>query len=185
MFFPTSYHSTIAPCLSPLDEVLDRPHRLHLSYRRATSIWPCHGWSQRTQGVLFIRYLTEFFDDAIKDFLLKSVKNFRNTTQLIVITVSNCFGVLRYFNVAIFLSRLLDYNYVRPLLCRSQWPRGLRRRSTAARLLRLWVRISPGAWMSVCCECCVLSGRGLYDALITRPEESYRLWSVVVCDLQA
>ena len=30
---------------------------------------------------------------------------------------------------------------------RSQWPRGLRRRSTAARLLSLWVRIPPGAWM--------------------------------------
>jgi len=36
--------------------------------------------------------------------------------------------------------------------------------------------------MSVCCECCVLSGRGLCDELITRPEESYRLWCVVVCD---
>ena len=65
---------------------------------------------------------------------------------------------------------------------RSQWPRGLRRRSSAARLLRLWVRIPPGAWMFVCCECCVLSGRGLYDALITRPEESYRLRRVVVSD---
>ena len=29
--------------------------------------------------------------------------------------------------------------------------------------------------MFVCCECCVLSGRGLYEGLITRPEESYRL----------
>jgi len=29
--------------------------------------------------------------------------------------------------------------------------------------------------MHVCCECCVLSGRGLCDELITRPEESYRL----------
>jgi len=28
----------------------------------------------------------------------------------------------------------------------------------------------------------VLSGRGLYDELITRPEESDRLWCVVVCD---
>ena len=37
---------------------------------------------------------------------------------------------------------------------RSQWLRGLRRRSTAARLLRLWVRIPKGAWMSACCECC-------------------------------
>ena len=38
--------------------------------------------------------------------------------------------------------------------------------------------------MSVCCECCVLSGRGLCDELITRPEESYRLWCVVVCDVE-
>ena len=34
------------------------------------------------------------------------------------------------------------------------------------------------------CECRVLSGRGLCDELITRPEESYRLWCVVVCDLE-
>ena len=38
--------------------------------------------------------------------------------------------------------------------------------------------------MSVCSECCVLSDRGLCDELITRPEESYRLWRVVVCDLE-
>ena len=68
--------------------------------------------------------------------------------------------------------------------CRPQWPRGLRRRSAAARLLRSWVRIPPGAWIFVCCDCCVLSGRGLCDELITRPEESYRLWCVVVCDLE-
>ena len=86
---------------------------------------------------------------------------------------------------------LLHYWILQHYIChgisrvwRSQWPCGLRRRSTAARLLRQWVRIPPGAWMSVCCECCVLSGRGLCDALITRPEESYRLWCVVVCDLE-
>ena len=39
------------------------------------------------------------------------------------------------------------------------------------------------AWTSVCCECCMLSGRGLCDELITRPEESYQLWCVV-CDLE-
>ena len=33
--------------------------------------------------------------------------------------------------------------------CRSQWPRGLRRRSTAARLLMSWVRIPPREWMFV------------------------------------
>ena len=30
----------------------------------------------------------------------------------------------------------------------------------------------------------MLSGRGLCDELITRPEESYRLWRFVVCDLE-
>jgi len=38
--------------------------------------------------------------------------------------------------------------------CRSRWPRGVRRGSTAARLLGLWVRIPPGAWvymLSVVC----------------------------------
>ena len=68
--------------------------------------------------------------------------------------------------------------------CQSRWQCGLRRRSAAARLLRLWVRISPGAWMFVCCECFVLSGRGLCDGPITRPEESYWLRCVVVCDLE-
>jgi len=67
--------------------------------------------------------------------------------------------------------------------CRTLCPRGLRCRSAAARLLRLWVRIPPEAWMFICCECCLLSGRGLCDELITLPEESYRLWCVVVCDL--
>jgi hypothetical protein len=30
----------------------------------------------------------------------------------------------------------------------------------------------------------VLSDRSLCDELITRPEESYRLWCVVVCDIE-
>jgi hypothetical protein len=34
-----------------------------------------------------------------------------------------------------------------------QWPRNLKRRSAAERLLGPWVWIPPGAWMSVCCEC--------------------------------
>jgi hypothetical protein len=50
-------------------------------------------------------------------------------------------------------------------------------------MLRSWVRIPPGAWIFVCCECRVLPGRGLCDELITRPEESYRLWGIV-CDLE-
>ena len=34
--------------------------------------------------------------------------------------------------------------------------------------------------MSVCCDYCVLSGRGLCVGLIIRPEESYRMWCVCV-----
>ena len=88
-----------------------------------------------------------------------------------------------------FMSVLIQHNtgyvyLIYILHCLSQWPRGLRHRSAAARLLRLWVRIPPEAWMFVCCECRVLSGRGLCVGLITRPEESYRLWRVVVCDLE-
>ena len=56
---------------------------------------------------------------------------------------------------------------------RSYWPRGLRRGSAAARLLGLWVRILPEGM-----DCSVLSGRGLFDGLITRPEESYLMWCV-------
>ena len=64
-----------------------------------------------------------------------------------------------------------------PTISAGEWPQ-------AARLLRSWVRIPPGAWIFVCCECRVLSGRGLCDELITRPEESYRMCCVVVCDLE-
>jgi hypothetical protein len=43
---------------------------------------------------------------------------------------------------------------------RSQWPRGLRRRSIARSPAEIVVW-NPTGWMDVCCECCVLSGRGL------------------------
>ena len=44
----------------------------------------------------------------------------------------------------------------------------------AASLLGLRVRIPPRAWMYVSCEYCMLSGRGLCDRPIPRPEEIYR-----------
>jgi hypothetical protein len=61
---------------------------------------------------------------------------------------------------------------------RSRWPYALRRGSAASRLLVLPVRIPPRAWMSVPCQCCVLSGSGLCDGPITRTGESYRVWCV-------
>ena len=73
--------------------------------------------------------------------------------------------------------------YINSARVRSRWPRGIRPRSAAARLLRLWVRLPPGC-LEVCCECYVLSGRRLCDELIVRPEESYRVRCVVLCDLE-
>ena len=35
--------------------------------------------------------------------------------------------------------------------------------------------------MSLSFDSCMLSGRGLWVGLITRPEESYRVWCVCVC----
>jgi len=51
--------------------------------------------------------------------------------------------------------------YVCMYLCtyRSQWPRGLRLRSAAAHLLRLWIPVPPGAWISVVSVvCCRVEG---------------------------
>jgi hypothetical protein len=57
-------------------------------------------------------------------------------------------------------------------------PGVLIRRSVAASLLRLWVRIPPGEWISVVSVVCCIGS--LCDEVITRPEESYRMWCVVV-----
>jgi hypothetical protein len=65
---------------------------------------------------------------------------------------------------------------------RSQWPRGLRRRSAAERLAGI-VSSNPTDGMDVCLLWVfVLSDRGLCDGPIPRPEESYRLRCVSQCD---
>ena len=91
-----------------------------------------------------------------------------------------------FSNKCAYVNIILHDNYVRRELCcqyyicgRSQWPRGLRRRSAASRLLGLRVRIPSGTWISVSCECCELSGRGLFDGPIPSPDELYRV--VCVC----
>jgi hypothetical protein len=66
------------------------------------------------------------------------------------------------------------------VLHRSQWSRGIKQGFSALRLLGLRLRIPPGTWMSVSCECCVFQSRDFGVGLITRPEESYRVWCVWV-----
>ena len=67
---------------------------------------------------------------------------------------------------------VVSCNYIgRPYLGsgRSQWLHGLRLTSAAARLLRLWVRIPPGAWMSaVCVACCQAEVSATSQSLVQR-----------------
>jgi len=78
-------------------------------------------------------------------------------------------------NALSFLDVLKDFTLVIVQSVPSQLLCSLSHRSVAPRLLRLRAQIPLGAWMFVCCECCVLLGRGLCDELITHPEESYHL----------
>jgi len=85
---------------------------------------------------------------------------------------------LRSGQMGLLPSRCRGYLAGNYLCSRSRWPRDLRRRSPATRLQELRVRFPPVAWMSVSCEYYVLSGRGLCQRPITRPEESFRVWFV-------
>jgi hypothetical protein len=65
---------------------------------------------------------------------------------------------------------------------RSQCPCGLRRKCAAHWSLESSFRIPLRAWMLVCCVCLCCVSIGLCDKLITRPEESYRVYRCVcVC----
>ena len=125
-----------------------------------------YGFSSKTQATLRSLLQTENLC-VLKKYPEKNLLR-ENSWSIFGTVFRNC-GI-RLFECP-YYPKYSDYFSIR----RSQWPRGLRRWSAASRLLRSWVRIPPDAWMFVCCECCVLSGRGLYDELITRPEESYRM----------
>ena len=73
----------------------------------------------------------------------------------------NVYNVPRKHNAVGLIRLKITLHRIYPNHCiwhRSQWLRGLRRRSAAARLLRLWVRIPPGGhgYLSVvsvvCCQ---------------------------------
>jgi hypothetical protein len=86
--------------------------------------------------------------------------------------------------ITYWLELLINMQYFSIVCMTLSVPLVARSESAAALLLRLWFRIPPVAWRSVRCKCCVLSGRSLCVELITRPEESFRLWGVVLCDLE-
>jgi hypothetical protein len=134
-------------------------------------------WLFNRHGRVHNRYVT--YNTRISKLiqLFPSHTSSYNSTQLIHYTNVNA---QTYLSSLSMLTKQIQEVYIS--FSRSQWLRCLGHRSSAACLLRLWVRIPLGSWMSVCCECCVLSGRGLCDRLITHPEESYRLWRIIMCD---
>ena len=80
--------------------------------------------------------------------------------------------------------RLMTYQSPTYFGRRSQWPRGLKRTSAAASVLRLWVRIPPGAWMFVMSVvCCQVEDSAPSWSLVQRsPTDCGE--SMCVCDLE-
>jgi hypothetical protein len=134
----------------------------------ATELFHAHGW---TDGKTDMTKLIVTFHG----FFWRTQKRRAPYFELICVTEHHIFGVeekskflrfstlnskyillllkllllLFWFETAILSQSLCN-------MCRSQWPRGLRYRSSAARLLRPCVRIPPRAWMFVvsvlCCQ---------------------------------
>jgi hypothetical protein len=91
---------------------------------------------------------------------------YRSQCDFLSSVIEKKWRILHFYGTNLFLKHLnKNQRKVKNVLfcscnscyCRSQWPRRLRRRSAAARRLRLWVRISPGhghlsGVSVVCCQ---------------------------------
>ena len=116
-------------------------------------------------------------------------------SQVLIKLGSECFTLLlctvalSCFDLSCFQMRLIwwiksnnipyfsEYNGPR----RFRWPYGLRRTSAVALLLGSRVRICWGHGCSSVVFVVSCAGSGLCDELITRLEESHRLWCVWLC----
>ena len=70
---------------------------------------------------------------------------------------------------------------------RSHWPHSLKRGSAAACLLEFWYQIYLGVWVSVSCECCVLSievSASGWSLIQGSPSECVRMCTIE-CDCEA
>jgi hypothetical protein len=87
-----------------------------------------------------------------------------------------CKELYEYSNVIFVQYKVIQifYGYIIQRI-QSRRPRGLRPGFAAACLLGSLVRIPPTPWMSVPCECCVLSGRSLYDEPVASAEKPNRV----------
>ena len=107
-------------------------------------------------------------------------ENCRNFSSDIFLWIFNksCAGIRRRESLNVLYMWFCFYVYFCASCIRS--PILVAERSKRKVWGRTRVRIPPAAWMSVCCECCVLSGRGLCDWLIPGSEELCLLSCVIV-----
>ena len=75
---------------------------------------------------------------------------------------------------------MTKFTNFRRLGSRSIRAHGLRRGKATARLLESQLQIPPATCVTVFCEYCMLSDRGLCDRPIPRPQKPYRV-CVCVC----
>jgi hypothetical protein len=110
-----------------------------VSFYRIIRKSPCTWRSQHRQLPVMFKLSPASLQTFTDTRLTLTPSVISNSNYVIMVTDWNC---LKYFFVF-----FLSCNHQVGL---SQWPRGLRRRSTAARLLRSWVRIRPVTCMFVC-----------------------------------
>jgi len=95
-----------------------------------------------------------------RNFAIRSLASHKTLKDIFEITVicsgnhtkyrnTTCGKKVELFNSLCDVWTELQFEPPNTLKCRSQWPRVLRRCSAATRLLRMWVRIPRGAWLSV------------------------------------
>ena len=99
----------------------------------------------------------------------KASETCRVILQLLINILPSCITLVLYIYI---------YYFVYWNARRSQWPRGLQPLACGDCGFESHRRHGSPSVVSV--VCCQVEGR--CDELITRPEESYRLWCVVVCD---
>jgi hypothetical protein len=122
-------------------------------------------------------FKADFFHFAVHKRVF--IQYLRVPLPLSLITFPVC---CKTFQTGTWFQHLRDLFFILSYIIPWQWKPPVAARSSAERLLGLRVRIPRGAWMSVSCTVFVLSGRGLCDRPIPRPEASYRLWYVSECD---
>ena len=119
-----------------------------LAQRGAGGTAPTHSQTGTRRRLVFSTTLRPLYHEK---YLVPIVQ--KSATKLYALQIVKFISIIF---ILVLMSKIHIIVLVYYCRSRSQWPRGLRRRSAASRLLRSWVRIPPGAWLFVvsvvCCQ---------------------------------